>query len=81
MMKLQRVYKLTVTGRGQFPYDMLRYDACWPRMGEDAYAIPRPERKEGVREDHREIQLLSYKLPTVARWASFGWSCSYVEAT
>lgn len=30
---------ITVSGKGQFPLDMLRYDACWPSSGRDASAI------------------------------------------
>lgn len=29
----------TVRGRGEFPLDMLRYDSCWPRSGEDVMVL------------------------------------------
>ena len=61
----------TVRGCGIFPYDMLRYDQCWPVFPNDAtnIAIHHPEDSEV-----REIQLNSAStVPTFDRWASFGW--------
>ena len=28
-------YEYIVTGRGEFPWDMLRYDRCWPMSSSD----------------------------------------------
>lgn len=30
---------LTISGMGEFPLDMLRYDACWPLCSDDAELI------------------------------------------
>jgi hypothetical protein len=67
--------RFVVKGRGRFPVDMLRYDACWPASSEDATKITRlisdPEDTEN------EIALTvapGYGPPTVARWNSFGWA-------
>ena len=65
-----------VEGRGEFPIDMLRYDACYPNTEEDAGLI--------AMSDHRphqnQIRIVISRLvgakntpPTVGRWASFGW--------
>ncbi|CAB4130440.1 hypothetical protein UFOVP119_64 [uncultured Caudovirales phage] len=77
---MSRMYftKFTVTGRGRFPVDMLRYDECFPRTGEDAQAMNYDsESLAGVREV-RSVTLCTYarhgSRPTAARWASFGWS-------
>lgn len=64
-------YTYTVTGSGSFPFDMLRYDSCWPSDGNSAremdssWLVQRP----GL----RTIHLTSYSPPTVGRWSSFLW--------
>ena len=65
-----------VTGRGEFPYDMLRYDMCHPSGPDDAAAISAPLEKDYMK--WRQIRMVSYAAagPTVDRWRSFGWTCS-----
>lgn len=66
------VYEFYATGHGMFPFDMLRYDSCWPASGEDAAKI-----EWGHTTDHRgqrSIKMRSYREPTVERWSSFGWA-------
>lgn len=66
----QNAIEFTVTGRGMFPFDMLRYDLCWPASQGDASIIigsaTHPNRG-------RHINLKGLKTPTAARWHSFGW--------
>ena len=59
-------YQFTVRGMGYFPFDMLRYDACYPG---DMDAV------SGLAEQCslREVLLLSSKYPTIDRWRSFRW--------
>jgi hypothetical protein len=59
------VHKFKVSGRGPFPFDMLRYDEAWPVETMDALKL--------AAFDRREITLLANREPTVARWESFGW--------
>jgi hypothetical protein len=75
--------RFTVEGRGEFPLDMLRYDRCFPRTGEDADMMLRqPEHLRSTRcvtlvalaRDNRFWQ------PTEGRWLSFGWSVIEVHA-
>lgn len=47
-----------------FPWDMLRFDRCWPSDGEDLSVV------------RRNVKLMSYNQPTPARWASCGWTIS-----
>jgi len=66
--------KFIVRGRGAFPYDMLRYDECWPFQADDARKLDFIE-EAGLA---REITLISYiknkkSKPTADRWRSFGW--------
>jgi hypothetical protein len=63
--KPKYIYRYQVDGIGIFPFDMLRYDSAWPFTQEDVMKI--------TEIDHREIQLCSYRKPTVTRWASFNW--------
>jgi hypothetical protein len=65
-----RSYDYWVTGRGHFPFDMLRYDRCWPCTGEDAILIDYNQRNR----EPRSIHLRSYQMPTIGRWSSFLWS-------
>lgn len=56
---------LTVEGAGEFPVDMLRYDAAFPHKEEDSYLI--------MERGKRKVSLLTQITPTQARWESFGW--------
>lgn len=67
------LFEFTVTGRGLFPVDMLRYDACWPADGESAAAMLDRPGEYNPREP-RAIRLQSHSEPTRERWASFMWS-------
>ena len=65
----------TVSGRGEFPLDMLRYDECgFATQADRAAALG-----ELVPSTHvpgqRNIDMVSEsgRRPTVARWESFGW--------
>lgn len=69
----------TVRGRGEFPLDMLRYDTCWPRRGEDVHRIE-PSYATGEGDlSKREVNLAMYTpikrgpFTTWERWNSFGW--------
>ena len=68
---MAKTHIFTVTGRGEFPFDMLRYDATFPLTEQDAFNIP--NRKEA---EPRSVTLVSAMPPTPARWQSFGWNCS-----
>ena len=78
-------YEITVTGKGDFPLDMLRYSQCCPVNVEDVANMERP--RVGADSDE---ELAYFKVPRtvrvnlhdnyavaancVARFASFGWS-------
>lgn len=68
-------FHFRVIGKGSFPLDMLRYDSCFPYMGEDAGQIEyRPDEPRSS----RTVNLVHYNseakwTPTGARWESFGW--------
>ena len=77
---LKYANEFTVTGKGDVPLDMMRYDRCTPltqKDVDDAY-IPTPF---GLRQTV-SVRLIRYTEgkgrnyhdnPTVKRWNSFGW--------
>jgi len=77
----------TVTGRGKFPIDMLRYNACTPRTSQDSAAIEasivEPYYEAGRNNPQlRSIQLViapGYPDPTAERWRSYRWEVSNVH--
>jgi hypothetical protein len=71
--KPKTLYEYWVSGHGYFPLDMLRYDAAWPADSEAAVKMD-PGFRDFAGKSRRSVRLLSYKEPTVARWASFLWS-------
>jgi hypothetical protein len=64
-------YEYIVTGRGEFPWDMLRYDACWPATSTDVAKMT----GEFDWRMPRSVVMRSYSKPTIDRWSSFNWSC------
>lgn len=70
--KAERYYttKFKVKGRGQFPFDMLRYDGCYPHSSVDAAALSESRERRTVK---LVMQSRNDFGPTVERWASFCW--------
>ena len=76
--------RFTVTGRGKFPADMLRRDACFPCHLEDVQAIEDGLRLEDGYFVTRSVTLVHEDPrglwhPTEGRWSSFGWTVTNVE--
>jgi len=74
--------KFSVNGNGEFPFDMLRYDGCYPRGDDDAHRIHNTIRTESntpPKGSEREpivlvhIGVRKHWEPTAGRWSSFGW--------
>lgn len=63
-----KLYKLTVSGRGPFPMDMLRHDAAYPADTYSAQLIQDTDDNKGGR-----TVVLFARFPTIGRWNSFGW--------
>lgn len=68
----------TVTGRGRFPLDMLRYDSCFPASESDAYKIEATYEEYSkwsirIAKPTRNLVVVGGKDDfTIARWESFG---------
>lgn len=77
-----RTYTYIVTGSGQFPFDMLRYDSCHPKHEADSGEIERScrvrARYSGPMVRNFRVTLVGPREPTRARWASFGWTVESV---
>lgn len=72
-MAMKYLQKFRVEGSGQFPYDMLRYDGCFPAHESESPLLGREQTGEFRQvELHRYIEL-ARTLPTFGRWNSFGW--------
>lgn len=71
MSTANKLHTFTVEGGGSFPYDMLRYDECFPAAESESGLMQSHETK------HRIIQLRAWQsswwTPTDARWDSFNW--------
>lgn len=73
-MPTPKTVTFTVTGRGRFPLDMLRYDACWPVTGDDASKLDSSDYDPADRLPRRVTLRTASGQPECARWSSFGWS-------
>lgn len=72
-------HTFVVTGKGQFPIDMLRYDRCFPQGQDDVLAaFSESAAREGLT---RGVRMASDREipPTDGRWRSFGWTVSQVR--
>jgi hypothetical protein len=74
--KINTIFQFTVEGNFDFPFDMLRYDRCWPSHESTVTQIA-PHRPG---KDKRIVQLSGLRTPTVGRWSSFGWKVTEVTA-
>ena len=67
-----KTYPITfqVRGSGEFPFDMLRYDQCWPAKEEDSYRMGYPEYRTVTL---KKVTSKDMKATTDDRWKSFCW--------
>jgi hypothetical protein len=69
---VKALYEFQVSGRFEFPFDMLRYDTCWPKV-EAETPLMSPHPRGNLAKENRTITLVGLKPPTAGRWGSFGW--------
>jgi hypothetical protein len=75
--KQKYIHIAKVKGIGDFPFDMLRYDACFPAESEDAGAMYHYANREMRTVYVKAFSESKAHWPfTPKRWESFGWSCS-----
>lgn len=63
------VHRFKVRGKGTFPFDMLRYDQCFPTSSKDATMFVYPQLDWEVKLTHYD-RISSWK-PCISRWGSF----------
>lgn len=78
------VVTFVVRGRGDFPFDMLRYDSAAPATGEDVASMITEKYSDAENgwspTTPRSVKLRRFypaggtAAPNVERWRSFGWS-------
>jgi hypothetical protein len=72
MMPKIRETIFTVEGRGPFPFDMLRYDQCWPVS--EGHDSPKLGGDYGAELRRVVLKTNANMAPTPARWDSFCWT-------
>ena len=71
-----KLYAFSVEIIGLFPFDMLRYDRCWPATEKDALALGTKNFHLTTEEffDPRRVHLVGLRAPTYDKWMSFATS-------
>jgi hypothetical protein len=70
---VRSLYEFTVEGKGEFPFDMLRYDSCWPKRETEDVVVMAPHHRSSLLRELRQVTLVGIHEPTEGRWSSFGW--------
>src|SRR5258706_11113510 len=79
------VSTFTVSGGGEFPFDMLRYDGCYPASEQEARKLGcycQGLREARVIDQPRfsvELRTCHRFAPTTARWESFLWKVTHID--
>ncbi|NQV86219.1 MAG: hypothetical protein HQ492_03995 [Woeseiaceae bacterium] len=73
----QHWHRFEVTGSGQFPFNMLRYDQSFPIYSDDAHIMANPS-------DDVQVVALGHWGPSTwepsnDRWRSFHWAVTHHE--
>lgn len=71
--------EFTITGMGDIPMDMFRYDRCTPLTQQDVAQFSALEMVDNPI-DIRMVRFTRRKSdgPTINRWKSFGWNISNI---
>ena len=77
-------FEITVTGKGEFPFDMLRYSRCWPVDGESANNLCTPDTLSKY-SDKRTVRLgmighITEATSCIERFKSFNWAAEEFRA-
>ena len=66
-----------VEGNGEFPFDMLRYDHCYPMHERDIHTMSYYPGERGLKKITLVSRCLTKEeanhIPTEGRWNSFNW--------
>jgi hypothetical protein len=82
---MKTVYTFFISGRGQFPLELLSDQECWPFKPRDALALRQIRAEENAELAHRYplldrvVALRSYKKPERGEWAAAGWPIYILE--
>lgn len=87
-MPFKYANEFVVTGTGEFPIDMLRYDRCSPVSQLDASHVISSFNGNLDEDKELSVRLIRFTEgkgknyadnPTVDRWKSFGWQVSDIR--
>jgi hypothetical protein len=70
---IRKLHVFQVQGSGEFPFDMLRYDSCWPSRSDPDVIAMAPHHRSSRLKEKRTVELVGLREPTAGRWESFGW--------
>lgn len=80
------LYKACVSGSGPFPWDMLRYDGCYPASEHDVFHMVGVKQEvdrttyEDLKPVTRHVNLICVTTARIStpftrkKWESFGWT-------
>jgi hypothetical protein len=83
MRKRARCSTFIVSGFGEFPFDMLRYDGAYPASEQDAGKLS--NYCQAMRENRQterfaiELRTCHDTAPTERRWESFLWKVTHID--
>jgi hypothetical protein len=81
MSKPIQGYTFIVEGSHDFPFDMLRYDRCWPVASDPDVINLAPHPRGELIKSKRQVKLRGLNEPTDGRWALFGWKVVSFDRT
>lgn len=74
-----QLWEFTVKGAREFPFDMLRYDRCWPKTEAHDVTAMAPHHRSDEYGKVREVRMIGINEPTIDRWHSFGWKIDNIR--
>lgn len=78
-MAKAKLVEFIVSGNGYFPFDMLRYDCCYPKYEREVHAMGWNPRDGDGRRTLTLRMAHAGSSPTIGRWQSFGWTVDEVK--
>lgn len=72
--RIKEPKQFTVSGRGTFPIDMLRYDRAYPASEQEAGKIERSFQRGQTGMYNVTLKTSDPTAPTVGRWESFNFN-------
>jgi hypothetical protein len=75
-MVVRSTKTFAVEGVGEFPFDLLRRDQCWPATPDDARSMalhPASGDPDALRTRYVRLETAAMRSPSRGRWRARGW--------